>query len=151
MKLAIRVAALLAAALVVVSGAAAAEIGRIKVVKGQVSVQRGAETLVARPGMTLEAGDEVRTAGDASVGITMSDNSLLSAGPNSTLALDRFAFDTTTYQGKFDASLKRGTLAVVSGKIAKQSPEAMSIRTPAAILGVRGTEFVVSAADAPAR
>ena len=31
----------------------------------------------------------------------------------------------------------------VSGKIAKQSAEAMKVRTPAAMLGVRGTEFVV--------
>jgi hypothetical protein len=32
---------------------------------------------------------------------------------------------------------------VISGKIAKQSPEAMKVRTPAAILGARGTEFFV--------
>jgi len=32
----------------------------------------------------------------------------------------------------------------VSGRIAKQSPDAMTVRTPTAILGVRGTEFVVS-------
>jgi hypothetical protein len=34
---------------------------------------------------------------------------------------------------------------VVSGRIAKQSPEAMTVRTPFAVLGVRGTEFAVSA------
>ena len=34
-----------------------------------------------------------------------------------------------------------GTLAAVSGKIAKQSPGAMKVRTPSAVLGVRGTEF----------
>jgi len=34
-------------------------------------------------------------------------------------------------------------MAVVSGKIVKQSPEAMRVKTPAAIMGVRGTEFVV--------
>jgi len=87
----------------------------------------------------------VKTGADGSVGITMTDNSLLSAGPGSVLALDRYAFDTTTHQGKFDSTLRQGTLAVVSGKIAKQSPEAMTVRTPATILGVRGTEFVVSA------
>jgi hypothetical protein len=32
----------------------------------------------------------------------------------------------------------------------KQSPEAMKVRTPAAIMGVRGTEFVVQV-DQPAR
>jgi hypothetical protein len=75
----------------------------------------------------------------------MTDNSLLSAGPNSVLALDRFEFDSTTNAGHFDASLHRGTLAVVSGRLAKQSADAMTVRTPYAILGVRGTEFVVTA------
>jgi hypothetical protein len=32
---------------------------------------------------------------------------------------------------------------VVSGKMVKQSPDAMKVRTPAAIMGVRGTEFIV--------
>ena len=82
-----------------------------------------------------------------SVGITMDDDSLLSAGPNSELSLDRYAFDTTTNQGRFEASLNKGTMAVISGRIAKQSPDAMTVRTPTAILGVRGTEFVVSAND----
>ncbi len=125
--------------------AGAAEIGQIKIAKGQVSVERAGQKLPAVAGMRLEASDVIKTGADGSVGITMTDNSLLSAGPGSVLALDRYAFDTTTYQGTFDATLKQGTLAVVSGKIAKQSPEAMTVRTPATILGVRGTEFVISA------
>ena len=87
------------------------------------------------------------TGPDGSVGITMTDNSLFSAGPNSILSLNRYDFDATTNQGQFDAQLKKGSLAVISGRIAKQKPEAMTVRTPSAILGVRGTEFVVSAND----
>lgn len=129
--------------------AQSAEIGRIKTVKGAASVLRDGKTIPATPGFQLQTGDELRTGVDGAVGMTMSDNSIVSAGPNSSLSLDRFAFDTTTHQGRFDSSLKSGTLAVISGKIAKQSPEAMTVRTPSAILGVRGTEFVVSAGDAP--
>jgi hypothetical protein len=90
----------------------------------------------------------VKTGSDGSVGITMTDNSLLSAGPNSVLALDRYEFDEVTSEGHFDASLGKGTLAVVSGRLAKQSRDAMKIRTPAAVLGVRGTELLVSVDDA---
>ena len=96
-------------------------------------------------GTRAAGSDVVKTGADGSVGITMTDNSLLSAGPNSVLSLDRYEFDSTTNQGRFDASLRSGTLAVVSGRIAKQSPDAMTVRTPSAILGVRGTEFVVTA------
>lgn len=124
---------------------ALADVGQIKVAKGQVSVERKGQTLPGQVGLALEAADILKTGADGSVGITMRDNSLLSAGPNSILALDRFEFDPTTSAGRFDAHLRRGTLAVVSGRIAKQSPKAMSVRTPSAVLGVRGTEFVVSA------
>ena len=123
--------------------ALAAEIGQVKTAAGAVTIDRAGATLAVKPGTKVEASDVVRTGPDGSVGITMSDNALLALGPNSVLALDTFAFDTTTYQGKFDATLSKGSLAVVSGKIAKQSPDAMKVRTPASVLGVRGTEFAV--------
>ena len=130
-----------------VASATGAEIGQIKVSKGQVSIERRGQVLPARLGTRLEPADILKTGPDGSVGITMSDNSLLSAGPNSILSLDRYDFDATTNQGRFDAQLRKGSLAVISGRIAKQNPEAMTVRTPSAILGVRGTEFVVSVND----
>jgi hypothetical protein len=127
--------------------ACAADIGQIKVAKGQVAIERQGKPQPATVGARLQTSDIVKTGADGSVGITMDDDSLLSAGPNSVLSLDRYAFDATTNQGRFDTSLNKGTLAVISGRIAKQSPDAMTVRTPTAILGVRGTEFVVSAGD----
>ena len=126
---------------------ALADIGQIKTRKGQVTVQRQGQELPAEIGMRLEAADTLKTGADGAGGITMRDNSLLSAGPNSMLSLERFEFDGATSQGRFDAQLQRGTLAVVSGRIAKQSPQAMTVRTPSAQLGVRGTDFVVAAGE----
>jgi hypothetical protein len=136
------------AALVVCIGfttfAGAADIGQIKVAKGQVAIERDGRAMPATVGTRVQTSDVVKTGADGSVGITMDDDSLLSAGPNSVLSLDRYSFDPTTSKGRFDASLNKGTLAVISGRIAKQSPDAMTVRTPTAILGVRGTEFAVS-------
>lgn len=129
------------------AASAAADIGQIKVSKGQVTVERAGQALPGQVGLRLEAQDTLKTGADGSVGITMRDNSLLSAGPNSIVALERFDFDTTTNQGRFDTRLDKGTLSVLSGKLAKQSPQAMTVRTPTAQLGVRGTEFVVSAGE----
>lgn len=126
---------------------AATDIGQVKIAKGQVSIERDGQSLPAEAGARLRAADVLKTGADGSVGVTMSDNSLLSAGPNSILVLDRYAFDPTTSQGRFDATLQKGSLAVISGRIAKQSPEAMTVRTPSSILGVRGTEFVVAVDD----
>lgn len=123
---------------------ALADVGQIKIAHGEVTVERAGHALPGRVGLRLEAQDVVKTGADGAVGITMRDNALLSLGPNSILALDRFDFDSTTWQGRFDSTLGRGTLAVASGRIAKGSPQAMTVRTPAAVLGVRGTEFVVA-------
>ena len=132
------------AALCLAGLAAAAEIGQIKTAKGSVTIERDGRTLPGTVGARLQSADVVKTGADSAVGITMDDDSLLSAGPGSILSLDRYAFEPTTGQGRFDASLNKGTLAVISGRIAKGSPDAMTVRTPTAVLGVRGTEFVVS-------
>jgi len=131
----------------VAASASAADIGQVKVANGVVTIERGGHAIPATIGARLQAGDVLKTGADGSVGLTMSDNSLLSAGPNSILSLDRYDFDATTSQGQFDAALQKGSLAVISGRIAKQSPDAMKVRTPSSVLGIRGTEFVVSAND----
>jgi hypothetical protein len=125
--------------------AQAQDVGQIKISKGAVSIERSGQKLPATVGAKVQAGDVVKTGADGSVGIVFIDASLLSAGPNSVLAIDKFVFDSTTNQGAFESTLSKGTLSAVSGKIAKQSPAAMKVKTPAAVLGVRGTEFVVRA------
>ena len=125
----------------------AQDVGQVKIAKGAVHIERDGQKLPAAVGTKIRQADTVVTGADGSVGITFVDNSLLSAGPNSSLAIERYSFDATTHNGAFDSRLSRGTLAAVSGKIARQTPGAMTVRTPAAILGVRSTEFLVRADD----
>jgi hypothetical protein len=141
---------MLVAALGFAGAAAAADIGQIKVAKGSVEIQRGATKIPATVGVGLQASDVVVTGADSSAGITFTDNSLVSVGPNSVFSIDKYSFDSTTHAGEFEGNLKQGRLAAVSGKMVKQSPESMKIRTPSAIMGVRGTEFVVQV-DEPKR
>jgi hypothetical protein len=138
-----RKALILAAALGLALSTHAADIGKVKVAKGAVEIQRGAAKIPAAVGTSLQAADVVVTGADGSAGITFIDNSLVSVGPNSVFAIEKYRFDSTTHEGEFEGSLRRGRLAAVSGKMVKQSPEAMKIRTPSAIMGVRGTEFLV--------
>ena len=133
--------------LVMAAGSAWAtgEAGTIKTVKGSASIERAGQKLPASVGAPVQVADRIVTGADGAVGITLRDNTMLSAGPNATLDLNKFAFDTTTHAGTLDASLKRGSLAVISGKIAKASPESVSFSTPTLTLGVRGTEFILEA------
>lgn len=120
-------------------------IGQIKSTTGDVTLQRAGASQKAAPGDRVYQSDVLVTGSGGSVGITFADNSMMSLGPESRLSLDQFRFDTTTHDGAFESSLEKGTLAVRSGQIVKQTPEAMRVRTPGALLGVRGTEFVVRA------
>lgn len=123
--------------------AAAADIGLVKVARGSVQIERDGKRVPATVGAGLRASDVIVTGADGSAGITFADNSLVSVGPDSVFAIEKYSFDSTTHAGEFQGNLKQGKLAAVSGKMVKQSPESMRIRTPSAVMGVRGTEFVV--------
>lgn len=142
---------LFAAAIAVLSIASASAvfgaIGQIKNVKGEVFLLRNHVQRVAMAGDLVEAADLLITGANGSVGATMIDNTRLSAGPNSRIELARFRFDPTSHDGEFVANVQRGTLAVVSGNIAKRAPNAMKVKTPTTILGVRGTTFAIEVAD----
>jgi hypothetical protein len=127
--------------------AAEAPAGMIKTSKGSASIERDGRKSPVQPGATLLASDRVVTGADGSVGITLRDETLLAVGPNSNVWLEKYAFDPTSHEGVLNATVKRGTLGVISGKLSKQSPGAVQFRTPTSILGVRGTEFVIDVKD----
>ncbi len=136
------------AALLVVLGllaplASAADVGQIKTSKGGVVIVREGKEMAASAGTAVQQADRVLTKADGAVGITFSDNSMLSLGPDSMMDIGRFSFGSKSEPDALEATLHRGTLSAVSGKIVAKSPEAMRIRTPTTILGVRGTEFFV--------
>ena len=122
---------------------AMAEIARIKQSSGMASVVRGGQQLKASPGLQLLAGDRLVTGKDGRMSLTFVDNTRFAVGPNSSLAVSQFQYDRTRQSGSFVTQVDRGSLAVVSGKIAKSSPDAMKVRTPNTLLGVRGTKFIV--------
>jgi hypothetical protein len=131
------------AALAFSAVSSAAEIGQIKNTTGQVFLLRNNQQQPAKPGDTVEQADIIITGANGSFGMTLIDGTRLSAGPNSRIELKQFRFNPTTQEGESLTELHRGTLAIVSGQIAKRSPGAMKVQTPTTILGVRGTRFAV--------
>jgi hypothetical protein len=134
-------------ALVLVAGfaqaAMAGDVGQIKKAEGGVFVVRDGKEIRATAGMPLQQADRVVTKADGSTGITFKDDSLLSLGPDSMLDISHFSFEAKDQPDSLEATLHRGTLSAVSGKIVARTPEAMRIKTPTTVLGVRGTEFLV--------
>lgn len=121
------------------------EAGVVKISQGDVIVERERQKQPAPVGTRIHSSDRVVTGANSAVGITLRDNTLLSAGPNSAIDLNKFAFDSTTHVGAIDATVRRGTLSVISGKIAKATPEAVRFSAPGMTLGVRGTSFLIDA------
>ena len=122
---------------------ALAEIARIKQSSGAASVVRGGQPLKAAAGLPLLAGDRLVTGKDGRMSLTFIDNTRFAVGPNSSVAVSQFQYDRTRQSGAFLTQVDRGSLAVVSGKIAKSGKDAMKVRTPNTLLGVRGTKFIV--------
>lgn len=142
--------ALLSAALLCAAGAALAEpAGQIKRLQGEVTIVRNQQVIVATPGLEVEAKDRLRTGKDGSVGLTTTDNSLISLGPNSQLVIERYAFNQQTQDGNIAVRFLKGSFAVISGLLAKAQPAKTQFNTPTATIGIRGTEFVVKI-DLPA-
>lgn len=131
-------------AFVASTAATAAEVaGMVKISRGEAMIERAGERLPATVGMSVLATDRLRTGGDGALGVTLRDNTLLSAGPNSLIVIDKFAFNSSTLEGGMSVGIRKGTLAVASGKIVKRTPESVDFHTPTSVLGVRGTEFLV--------
>jgi hypothetical protein len=141
----------------------AAAIGRVDKLTGSVTA--------ARPDGTrreLQAGDEVfqgevlQTGAGSAVGIVFADRTTMALNENGRMLLDRFVYDPGARRGSMGLSVLQGAFLFVSGEINKmaqdpvqpaslqpgQSP--MTIRTPVATIGVRGTIGGGSVLDRPA-
>jgi hypothetical protein len=121
--------------------------GVVKTVKGTVQIEHAGNHTSAAIGSDVYSRDRVVTGPESSVGITLRDTTQLSAGANTTLELNRFAFDPTTHDGVLDATVKHGSLSVIDGKLAKAKPDAVRFSTPTTTLGVRGTAFIIEVGD----
>lgn len=128
----------------VVGTAANVKVAQIKNASGDTVIIRDGARVPAKSGEVLFEKDTIETGADGSIGLTFTDNTVMSAGPNSEIALEEYRFDSSNFNGAMLTDIRKGTLAMVSGDIARSSPGAMKVKTPTAILGVRGTRFVVS-------
>ena len=81
----------------------------------------------------------IETSGNSATKLVFADGSTLSVGPDSDVLLDEFVYAG----GEEDTSiitLTKGVIRFVSGSMRKQGVE---IRTPAATIGIRGTNFAL--------
>ncbi len=73
--------------------------------------------------------------------ILLLDQSTFTVGEDSEVVMDTFIYDPETNDGKIVASVKQGSLKVISGLISKKNPDSLTVEVPEGTLGSRGTEF----------
>lgn len=119
--------------------------GTFKNLEGTVSVVRGSQRLPALPGQGLREGDRVVTGPNSAAAITLQDGTVFAVGPNASVDLTHYIFDTTSQNGSLLLNLLQGTLRMVTGVMGKTNPEVIKVTTPTSVVGVRGTDFIVEA------
>ncbi|MGE0256718.1 MAG: FecR domain-containing protein [Alphaproteobacteria bacterium] len=137
----------LALLLAATAGAAAAQEAARAGVAGAV---RGEVTLLAtRPdvqvgravasGQPIFLGDRIETGARSGLQILLLDETVFTIGPNAAIVIDQFVYDPEKGAGRVAASVVKGAFRFVTGKVARNEPEAMTIALPVGTIGIRGT------------
>lgn len=136
-------------ALVVIVGfctTAFAQNGKVaffKKVSGDVSIKRGETIIAAADGDLIFKSDVLITKADSSAGIIFTDGTTLAVDQNTECNIKDYIFEPEADAYVFDLYLKKGKAIYNSGRIGKLAPDKISLKTPNAIVGTRGTHFIL--------
>ena len=121
----------------------AAKAGTMKLVQGDVRVVDARGERPLQPGDSLAQADQVVTGADGAASMVMRDGTTMMVGPRSRINLSTFAYNSTTQEGNLVVAVLRGSMRMITGLISKTNPNAISVTTRTATIGVRGTDFIV--------
>ncbi len=126
----------------------APRVGTFKQVQGEAWIGVASTRRTPTPGDGLRQAERVSTGQTGAATLTLKDGTVLTLGPNTTVDLNQFQFDATTQKGHFALDLLQGSIRVVTGLLARINPELFKVTTPTAVVGVRGTDFIVETSAA---
>jgi len=140
-----RAAAAVAAASLVASPvlAQANAVGINAAIRNKVEI-RGAATKKVRPAVLRERvilNDEVRTGAASQLQILLLDRTTFTVGANARVAVDRFVYDPRSNSRSTGVSVTKGAFRFMSGRTLGRPSGPVSVRTPVATIGIRGTIF----------
>jgi hypothetical protein len=124
------------------SGQSAAQdaIGRVSRLQGEASGTRNGATRDLALNSSVFLNEVVSTAETARLEVTFTDNTRLTLGEKAKLTLDNYVFDSAAGKGTIRFGLV-GAFRFVSGQVSKLASADVSVTTPVAVVGIRGTEF----------
>ena len=132
----------LAILLILLTSPSYAKIGDVIQQQGVTDVQRkdGPTFEKIEKDFDVESYDVIKTK-NGRTAIEFVDETRVDVTENSKLVIDEFIYDPNTSTGSLALKASFGTVRYASGQIAKNSRQNIKIRTPTAVVGVRGTDF----------
>jgi hypothetical protein len=128
-----------------VSTISASEIGGISELTGNGEITRvdSSEALTAELNSDIFSYDDVRT-GKGRLAIQFLDDSVVKLTEHSKLIIDEYIFDPDPSKSKMALNMASGTARFITGKLGKINKQNISIKTPTATIGIRGTDFTTT-------
>ena len=128
-----------------VSTISASEIGGISELTGNGEITRAdsSEALTAEINSDIFSYDDVRT-GKGRLAIQFLDDSVVKLTEHSKLIIDEYIFDPDPNKSKMALNMASGTARFITGKLGKINKQNISIKTPTATIGIRGTDFTTT-------
>ena len=123
----------------------ASEIGEISELSGTGEINRvDSDTkLDATISSDIFSFDDVRT-GNGRLAIQFLDDSVVKLTEHSKLVIDEFIYDPDPSKSKLALNMASGTARFITGKLGRINKENISIKTPTASIGIRGTDFTAT-------
>lgn len=118
---------------------AADPIGKVDRVQGDAEGVAGGSPATLAAGSPVSLNEILTTGADARLALTLDDGTALTLGEKAKLAIDRFIYNpagTNALHATVD-----GAFRFISGKLQPGATKDASVTTPAAVIGVRGTDF----------
>ena len=130
----------LLAGLAVSQAASQEAIGTVSRIQGEASGTEGRNTRALTLNTTVFLNENISTGLGARLEVVFKDDTRLTLGANTKLSLDRYVFNPTAGRGVIRFRLI-GAFRFLSGQLSKLARSDVSITTPVATIGIRGTEF----------
>lgn len=118
-------------------------VGVVKTLEGSAVIERGEQRIPVVTGIEVLPTDTITTDRNGYVGVVFSDDTRISMGPNTKVAVDQYRFAPLENQFSFVLRLFQGTVSFLSGQIAKLAPQSVKLVLPEATIGVRGTHVLM--------
>jgi hypothetical protein len=127
------------------SGADASQsVGVVSSLQGSATVARKSGTAALKVQDEIFKGDVVKTGPASTLGIIFDDETTLSLTANASIAVDDFVYEEGGDRNVANFRFVQGTVAFVANAVAKTGD--MTLTTPTATMGIRGTTGLVDVA-----